>query len=60
MSIKKQVEYTDDLSVGDVTIKLNEAGKWSFDMVSDGLSKKDLAIMRNLLVTLIEEQELAR
>lgn len=58
--IKKSVEYVVELGVGEASIKLNEAGKWSFRMVTEGLSKKDLALFRNLLDELINEQELAR
>lgn len=57
---KKSVEYIAELSVGEAKIKLSESGKWNFNMVTDGLTKKDLAMFRNLLEELINEQELAR
>ena len=59
-NIKRSVEYIQDLSVGDWSIRLTEIGKWTMTGVMEGLSKKDLALVRNLLETLINEQEMAK
>lgn len=59
-AIKRSVEYIQDLSVGEWSIRLTENGKWTMSGVMEGMSKKDLALVRNLLQTLIDEQELAQ
>jgi hypothetical protein len=56
-SIKRDISYTYPLTMGDVVIRLAASGKWSIKMNSDALSKSDLHRLRELLGTLLDEQE---
>jgi hypothetical protein len=59
MAVKRSIEYTDLLTNGEVVARLLESGDWSFGL-PDKLSKRDIIIIRALLNTLIEEQEIIK
>jgi len=59
MAVKRSIEYTDLLTNGEVVVRLLESGDWSFS-VPDKLSKRDIIIIRALINTLIEEQEIIK
>lgn len=59
MAVKRSIEYEDLATNGGITVRLLESGDWSMS-APDKLSKKDLLVLRALLNTLIEEQEILK
>ena len=57
--MKRNIEYSDLVENGEISIRLLESGDWSLKM-PDKLTKRDIAIFRGLLTSLIEEQEILK
>lgn len=57
--MKRNIEYSDLVENGEISIRLLESGDWSLKM-PDKLTKRDIVIFRGLLTSLIEEQEILK
>lgn len=59
MAVKRSIEYSDLLTNGEVAVRLLESGDWSVS-IPDKVTKRDVVMLRALLNTLIEEQEIIK
>lgn len=57
--MKRSIEYSELVENGEVTIKLLESGDWSLK-APDKITKRDVVLIRALLSSLIEEQEILK
>ena len=59
MAVKRSIEYADLVTNGEIKVRLLENGDWSC-AIPDKLSKRDIIMLRALLNTLIDEQEIIK
>jgi hypothetical protein len=57
--MKRSIEYSELVENGEVTIKLLESGDWSLK-APDKITKRDVVLIRALLTSLIDEQEILK
>lgn len=59
MAVKRSIEYADLVTNGEVVVRLLESGDWGCS-IPDKLTKRDIILLRALLNTLIDEQEIIK